>query len=286
MTARLSEFAPAKINLTLRVVDRRADGYHDLESLVAFAAFGDPLSLEPGSDASLTAGGEFAAASGPLGDNLIMKAVGALAAQVPGLRAGRFTLEKNIPVAAGLGGGSADAAAALRLLAALNGIALDDPRLLAAARAVGADVPVCLNARTKIMRGVGEDLSAPIALPKLNAVLVNPRTALATKDVFAAFDKKYAGSKPLGDVPPQRDPLIGWLARYGNDLTEAAATRAPVIRDVLAVLAAWPGCRLARMSGSGATCFGLFDAADETEAATAALRAAQRNWWICSTMLG
>jgi 4-diphosphocytidyl-2-C-methyl-D-erythritol kinase len=286
VTAPLRETAPAKINLTLRVTGRRDDGYHALESLVAFANLNDRLSLDPAEDVSVSVTGPFAAASGAAADNLVLKAFAALAGQVSGLRGGRFTLDKNIPVAAGLGGGSADAAAALRLLAIRNGIALDDVRLRTVAREVGADVPVCLDPRARIMRGAGEDLSVPMVLPRLDAVLVNPRAAVATKDVFAKFDKRDAGPPPRGEVPLEYEPLLSWLGASGNDLTTAASMRAPVIRDVLAALSALPGCRLARMSGSGATCFAIFDAADETQAAANKLRVAYPDWWICPVVLG
>jgi 4-diphosphocytidyl-2-C-methyl-D-erythritol kinase len=285
VTVPLRETAPAKINLTLRVIGRRNDGYHALESLVAFADLSDRLSLDPADDVSVSVTGTFAAASGPAADNLVLKAFAALAGQVSGLRGGQFTLDKNIPVAAGLGGGSSDAAAALRLLASRNGIALDDGRLLAAAREVGADVPVCLDPRARIMRGAGEELSGPIMLPKLDAVLVNPGVAVATKDVFAKFDKRDAGPAPRGEVPLDYEALLAWLGATGNDLTTAASACAPVIRDVLAALSALPGCRLARMSGSGATCFAIFDAADETQAAADKLRAAHAGWWVCPTVL-
>ncbi|MGI8524788.1 MAG: 4-(cytidine 5'-diphospho)-2-C-methyl-D-erythritol kinase [Pseudolabrys sp.] len=283
MPALLTELARAKVNLTLRVTGRRPDGYHTLESLVAFADFGDRVSLEPREGLQLLVSGEFAA--GVTADNLVFKAETSLATQMPGLRAGRFALEKNIPVAAGLGGGSADAAAALRLLARLNGIALDDPRLLTAARAVGADVPVCLDPRAKIMRGIGEELSASLDLPKLDAVLVNPGVALATRDVFAAFDQNYSSATPPGGVPPQRDALLRWLLDSGNDLTKAAISRAPAVGEVLAALEALAECKLARMSGSGATCFGLFVSASQAEAATALLRGAHTKWWIRRTAL-
>ena len=160
VTASLVEQAPAKINLTLRVLGRRADGYHELESLVAFADLADTLSLQPGGDAALDVTGPFAAACGPVADNLVLKALAALRERVAGLRAGRFRLEKNIPVAAGLGGGSADAAAALRLLARANGLAPDDRAAGGGGARVGADVPVCLEPRARIMRGVGDELSA------------------------------------------------------------------------------------------------------------------------------
>ena len=183
----LVENAPAKVNLTLRVLSRRADGYHELESLVVFAGCGDRLSFTPGGELTLDMSGPRAAHAGDTADNLVLKAARGLAALVPGHRLGAFELEKNLPVAAGLGGGSADAAAALRLLARANGLALDDPRIHQAARATGADVPVCLDPRPRLMRGIGEKLSAPLVLPPLHAVLVNPGVALATKDVFAGW---------------------------------------------------------------------------------------------------
>ncbi len=281
----LAEQALVKINLTLRVLGRRADGYHTLESLVAFADFGDRLTLEPGGDAFLTVSGPFAAASGAIADNLVLKAAVALASRVRGLRAGRFLLEKNIPVAAGLGGGSSDAAAALRLLAVENGLAFTDLRLHAAAQGVGADVPICLDMRPKVMRGIGEELSPPLPLPRLHAVLVNPGVAIATREVFAAFDVGHAGRASIDDVPRDYEPFIAWLAARGNDLTEPACRLAPVIRDVLAALSSQIGCRLARMSGSGATCFGLFDSIDKAENAARALRAAQLNWWVRPVLL-
>src|SRR5215470_2715447 len=182
-----AEPAPAKVNLTLRVLGRRADGYHDIESLVAFAGVGDELGFTPGGALALAVSGPTARASGEVADNLVLKAARALAERVPGLQTGHFSLSKRLPVAAGLGGGSADAAAALRLLARANRIALDDTRLADAARATGADVPVCLDPRARVMRGIGEVLSPPINLPPLPTVLVNPGVPLATKDVFAAF---------------------------------------------------------------------------------------------------
>ncbi len=187
MPAARVEAAPAKVNLTLRVVGRRADGYHDLESLVVFAGVGDRLAFAPARALDLKVRGPTAGAAGNLSDNLVFKAARALADRVPGLKLGRFELSKRLPVAAGLGGGSADAAAALRLLARANRLTLDDPRLIQAARATGADVPVCLDPRPRVMRGIGDVLSAPLDLPRLPAVLVNPGVAVPTKDVFAAL---------------------------------------------------------------------------------------------------
>src|SRR5262245_36405516 len=192
-----AEKALAKVNLTLRVLGRRADGYHDIESLVAFAGVGDALNFTPGSALTLAVRGPTAPAAGDVADNLVLKAARALASEVEGLALGHFDLSKRLPVAAGLGGGSADAAAALRLLARANGIAADDPRLLQAARATGADVPVCLDPRPRLMRGIGDVLSAPLELPRLFAVLVNPGVAVATREVFAGLRLP-----PAPTVPP------------------------------------------------------------------------------------
>jgi len=296
----LVDFAPAKVNLTLRVGPQRPDGYHDLESLVVFADIGDTLRLRPGGPLSLTVGGETAKDAGDVADNLVLKAAQAFAAEVPDLRMGRFELEKCLPVAAGLGGGSSDAASALRLLAQAN---LDknlfgDPRMMAAARKTGADVPVCLSPEPRIMRGIGEQLSPPLHLPKLSAVLVNPRISVPTASIFAA--RATLDSVPFGgDDPataltvgatsasdaPGMEPLIDALRQSGNDLEAAAISLHPVIADVLAALRAQPGCRLARMSGSGATCFGLFEAADAKTAARS-LATQFRDWWVVPTMLG
>jgi 4-diphosphocytidyl-2-C-methyl-D-erythritol kinase len=280
VNAPLLEQAPAKINLTLRVLGRRKDGYHELESLVAFADLADTLTLDPGAAASLDVAGPFADASGKVADNLVLKAVAALRQSVDGLKTGRFLLEKRIPVAAGIGGGSADAAAALRLLARLNGIALDDPRLNAAALAVGADVPVCLAARPRIMRGLGELLSVPLPLPSLPALLVNPGVPLATRAVFAKFTGARSDPESLGVVPNTFDGLFEFLGRHGNDLTDAAIACVPAIADVLETLRELPGTRLARMSGSGPTCFALFGSREAADAAAQRLKAAPRGWWI------
>lgn len=284
MSATLLEKAAAKINLTLRVIGRRADGYHELESLVAFADVADVLTLDAGAEDGLEVSGPFAGKSGFVGDNLVLKAVGALRKRAAGLKAGRFLLEKNVPVAAGLGGGSADAAAALRLIARANDLALDDPRLIAAARAVGADVPVCLDPRPRVMRGVGEVLSGPLDLPVLPAVLVNPGVPLATRDVFDKFAGGQSGSG-LGDVPRAFDALIEYLRQHGNDLTPAAIACAPVVVDLLAALNEMSGVRLVRMSGSGPTCFALFATQREAAAAAQRLKAERKNWWVQSTVI-
>ena len=294
MVSDLVESAPAKVNLTLRVLGQRADGYHDIESLVVFADFGDCLSLTPGADLTLSVAGPGAAQTGAETDNLVVKAALALAARVTQLRAGAFRLEKNLPVAAGLGGGSADAAAALRLLARANDLAPDDPRLYEAARVTGADVSVCLDPRPRIMRGIGEILSAPLALPRLSALLVNPGIAVPTKLVFSGW-RPSANPAPvsvgatdlavLARVPNERQ-LLDWLMGEVNDLEAPAVALERAIADVLASLHGAAGCRLARMSGSGATCFALFSSAAETATAAKNLRAQFPHWWISETALG
>jgi 4-diphosphocytidyl-2-C-methyl-D-erythritol kinase len=286
VSAALIDNAPAKINLTLRVLGRRADGYHDLESLVVFADVGDRLTLEPGQPITLANSGPFGAACGPVADNLVLKAAAALGQRVPGLVTGRFVLEKNLPVAAGIGGGSSDAAAALRLLARANDIALDDARLAASALAVGADVPVCLDPRGRIMRGVGERLSEPIDVPAMPAVLVNPGVSVPTRDVFVKFPLNAGGKKTLGEVPHGFDAMISFLDQHGNDLTQAATACAPEVADVLASLMTMPAVRLVRMSGSGATCFALFETAEDAHAAARCLQADRKDWWVSAATLG
>jgi 4-diphosphocytidyl-2-C-methyl-D-erythritol kinase len=281
-----AEKAPAKINLTLHVLGRRADGYHDIESLVAFAGVGDALTFTPGGDLALTVGGPTAAAAGDVADNLVLTAAHALAERVAGLRLGRFTLSKRLPVAAGLGGGSVDAAAALRLLARANGLAPDDPRLMQAARATGADVPVCLDPRARLMRGIGDILSDPLDLPRLFALLVNPGVAVATADVFAALAAPPAGQSGPAALPEGGAALLAEIAGGRNDLEAPAIELEPAIADALAVLRKLPGCRLARMSGSGATCFGLFDSSRAASAAARTLRVAYPTWWVRATVLG
>jgi 4-diphosphocytidyl-2-C-methyl-D-erythritol kinase len=285
VSAPLSERAFAKINLTLRVLGRRTDGYHELESVVAFADAADVLTLKVGPTDDLEISGRFAGKSGPVDDNLVLKSLVELRRMIPGLRGGRFNLEKNLPVAAGIGGGSADAAAALRLLARANGIALDDARLMAAAQAVGADVPVCLGSQPRIMRSIGEVLSAPLDLPPIPAVLVNPGVALVTREVFGKFKGAQAGPS-LASVPTEVGALIELLKQQDNDLTIAATACAPVVGEVLAALRSAPGSVLARMSGSGATCFALFGSREQAGAAAQRLAGERANWWIRAAVIG
>jgi 4-diphosphocytidyl-2-C-methyl-D-erythritol kinase len=281
------EHAPAKVNLTLKVLGRRPDGYHDLVSLVAFAALGDRLTFAGEGNLRLDVSGPNAQACGAGDDNLVLKAARALADRIGTLGLGRFTLVKHLPVAAGIGGGSSDAAAALRLLARANGLAADDARVFAAARATGADVPVCLDPRPRIMRGIGEQLSAPLDLPPLPAVLVNPGVAVPTKDVFAALRFTVGPEAEVSEIelPREREALIAYLVDHGNDLEAAAISLEPIIADVLALLREQHGCSLARMSGSGATCFGLFGSRNTALAAARGIKARHPHWWVRATVL-
>ena len=284
-----TESARAKINLTLRVLGRRADGYHDLESLVVFADLADTLTLDPGPDNTIDVTGPYAAASGKPADNLVLKALRALTESHGGkdLHGGHFRLDKHLPVAAGIGGGSADAAAALRLVARANDLSFDDARLMLAALRTGADVPVCMASRACIMTGVGERLSPPLTLPPLHAVLVNPGVALATRDVFSAY-KVIPQAHALAPqaVPRELGALIAYLEGHGNDLTGAAIACAGVVDAVLQTLGDQPGALLARMSGSGSTCFALFATASEAQAAAAQLAAMHKDWWVAPAVLG
>ncbi|MCY4230979.1 MAG: 4-(cytidine 5'-diphospho)-2-C-methyl-D-erythritol kinase [Alphaproteobacteria bacterium] len=262
----LRERAPAKVNLYLHVVGRRADGLHLLESSVAFAEAGDTLYAEPADDLSLEVVGPFAGALADEADNLVLRAARALA---PG-RGARLVLKKTLPVAAGIGGGSADAAATLRLLSRLWGVKVD---LEALAAALGADVPVCLAGRTTGVAGIGErltPLSNRLAPPLL---LVNPGMVLATPAVFGARRGPFRESRPW---PQTTADLVG----CANDLTDAAISLVPEIAEVLDALGRLEGALFARMSGSGATCFAAF--ADRTARARAreALRARHPDWWI------
>jgi 4-diphosphocytidyl-2-C-methyl-D-erythritol kinase len=282
--------APAKVNLTLQILGRRTDGYHELESLVAFASCGDLLTLHAGPVLELTVSGPTAAQSGAVADNLVLRAANALAATIPGLTLGHFQLTKELPAGAGLGGGSADAAAALRLLAGANGLPLDDSRIVAVARATGADVPVCLDPQPRMMRGIGDTLSAPVALPKLGIVIVHPGIAMPAPPVFTALGLHRGEWRPVrpmsSPVPAERDALLRWLEAGRNDLEPPAISIAPAITDALHSIAGLAGCRLARMSGSGSACFGLFDTELAAAAAMRQLGGARPGWWVRATTIG
>ncbi len=290
----LFEDGRAKVNLTLRVVGRRVDGYHDLESVVAFADCADRLSLTPGSRLNLKTTGPLARDCGETADNLVFKAAQLLGERVPDLRLGEFTLDKVLPVAAGIGGGSADAAAALRLLARANGLALDDTRLIEVAQLTGADVPVCLASRACVMTGVGETL-LPLSLPKLPCVLVNPRVPVATRDVFEALGLRNGellvgatdvlGATAWPEAGASVEDWVEVLAAGSNDL-EAPATRIqPVIGEVISALSATNGAWLARMSGSGATCFAIYENTAEAQRAALKIQLDHPLWWVHAGLL-
>ncbi|MGZ3410019.1 MAG: 4-(cytidine 5'-diphospho)-2-C-methyl-D-erythritol kinase [Xanthobacteraceae bacterium] len=285
----LHDKASAKVNLTLRILGRRADGYHEIESLVVFADVGDRLTLRPGGELALIVRGPLATHAGPMEENLVVKAARALAHEIPRLKAGRFTLTKYLPAQAGLGGGSADAAAALRLLAHANRIKFDDPRLMKAARATGADVPVCLDPKPRWMRGLGEILSAPVELPRLFVVLVRPNVALATSDVFKALGAPPLRAEPsrsFPKVPGRKNELIEFISGGTNDLESPATKIAPAVALTLASLCAQPGCQLARMSGSGSACFGIFATRAAAQKATRSLAARHKSWWVKPVVVG
>lgn len=284
----LIEAAFAKINLTLRVVGRRADGYHNLESLVCFATLSDRVELRLGAPFELRVSGPTAVQTGTTEENLVLRAAHALQRKVKKLKVGRFSLVKRLPVGAGLGGGSADAAAALRLLAKANGLKLTDPRLLAAARDTGSDVPVCLDPRTRWMRGTGDVLSKPLEMPRLFAVLAYPALGLPTRDVFRelAAPKKAARGGRAPALPDTGREFVAFVADRGNDLEAPAMRLAPIIADVLATLREQPACVLARMSGSGSTCFGIFPTRNAALAAARAVGDIHPTWWVRTTELG
>jgi len=275
--------APAKINLYLHVTGRRDDGFHLLDSLVAFAGIHDTLTIAPADSLSLTVDGPFACELEDEPDNLVLQAARALA-RLAGVSDGaRLSLNKRLPLASGIGGGSADAAATLKGLVRLWNIQPDARALQELALSLGADVPVCLSGRAAFIGGIGEDLTPAPELPAASLVLVNPGTRLSTPAVFKAHaDLGGKNSKPgRFDYAPKDFPeLVAILKSRGNDLAPAALKMAPVIGDVLAALEACSGAMMARMSGSGATCFALFADPGEAAAATMKLAQEQTQWWV------
>lgn len=284
-----SSRARAKINLTLHIRGRFENGYHDLESLVAFADVGDDVTLVAAHALSLTISGPESFGLSSSSDNHILKAAEALRTFIPQLHVGHFHLVKRLPVASGIGGGSADAAAALRLLAKLNALKLDDPRVVEAAKMTGADVPVCLFSDARMMRGIGDALDDAHHMPSLFAVLVNPRIITSTPDVFkaiglnageqraASFHDAWRGFRVPTDA-------LDYLARHGNDMEKAALGLVPQIADVKAELQK-SGASLVRMSGSGATVFALYADCRAAARAAKALSAKHPQWWVRPTRI-
>lgn len=264
-------FAPAKVNLYLHVTGRRADGYHLLDSLAVFPAVGDVVEVAMAETLALHLGGRFGTALAAEPDNLLLKAARALAPE----RGATLRLEKNLPVASGIGGGSADAAAALRGLCALWGLKRAD--LPEIALTLGADVPVCLRSMPARMQGVGEILAPAPRLPSFGIMLVNPGVAVPTPAVFKARQGSFTPPPMLPVQWPDVSAMVADLARCTNDLQAAAIALQPVIAEVLARLNALPGVLLARMSGSGATCFALFATPEAARAAAQMIE--QKEWW-------
>ncbi len=270
----LSSSAPAKVNLFLHVTGRRQDGYHLLDSLAVFPAVGDKITVEAAAELSLTVSGPFATGLGAGSDNLVLQAARLLGSKAGCPATGRLNLEKRLPVASGIGGGSADAAATLRLLARIWNY---DPPLHEIALALGADVPVCLASKPVRMGGVGEILSPAPRLPNFGILLVNPGVPVATADVFRARQGGFSQPANLPDAWPDAATMAYHLAQLNNHLESAAISLAPAIGLVLAALRATPGVLLARMSGSGATCFALFKT--PAAAAQAASTVNYPGWW-------
>ena len=287
----IREIARAKVNLTLRVLGRRPDGYHEIESLVAFADAGDRVTLTPRPHCRVRISGPFA--RDIVGANLLARTLDVLSALDAGLTLGTVELEKNLPVAAGLGGGSADAAALLRAVRQANPDRADAVAWHEVAARLGADVPVCLAGVPAVMRGIGEmvePLEGSPALPAMPAVLVNPGRPLATPEVFRALAAAPLGADeraPLAvSVPLDADGLVALMRERGNDLEQPATALLPAIADIKVALSSQPGCLVAAMSGSGPTCFGIFTDAAAAARAAATLAHYDPRWWVVETRLG
>lgn len=280
----LSLIAPAKLNLFLHITGKRPDGYHFLESLVAFSQFGDRLTFAPAQEISVSIHGPFASTLGD-NNNLVLVAAQRLREIFRISQGAAILLEKNIPVGAGLGGGSSDAALALRGLAQLWNIPVQHAALLNLAPKLGSDVPVCLYGKTALMQGIGERITPlPLTLP-LAILLVNPAQPLLTADVFRKFKGEFSAPLPTLHPLDSREKLLSLLTATRNDLEAPAIAAMPVIRSILDTLAAQTGCELARMSGSGATCFGVFSTTTEAQQAETTIKKAYPNWWTQTTML-
>ena len=277
----ICEQAPAKINLFLHVGERRADGFHPLQSLAVFTDMGDALQIEPAPVLSLNIQGPFAKGLEGESDNLVLRAARALSYQ-----GAKLTLTKNLPVASGIGGGSADAAAALRGLNRLWALEKDEAALREIAAGLGSDIPVCVLSCASFMEGRGEVLRPVQAMPRVPMLLVNPGVAVPTRDVFAALQSRSGAdlALPQGHFADTAD-LLRFLETTRNDLEEPARRIQPVIGEVLSAMAALPGALLARMSGSGATCFALFPDDDCCVRAAEKLKAAQPGWWIAPSFV-
>jgi 4-diphosphocytidyl-2-C-methyl-D-erythritol kinase len=279
----LTAFAPAKLNLYLHVTGRRADGYHLVDSLVAFADIGDRLTAEPARSLSLAVEGpEAAGLAADVDDNLVLRAARLLADRAGIAPGAALRLDKRLPVAAGIGGGSSDAAAALLLLRRLWRLSLGEEALCGLGARLGADVPACICRRAVWVGGIGELLEPAPPLPEAGILLANPRKTLPTPAVFAARRGPFGAAGRFAPMPGDVAALAGLLMLRGNDLTEAAIELVPEIRVVLEKLAQLPGSVLARMSGSGATCFALFADRAAAQMACARLADIEPRWWCAA----
>ncbi len=271
----VKEFAPAKVNLTLHVTGQRSDGYHLLDSLVMFADVGDTIIARPSDTLAMILKGPMAGGLPQDGSNLVARA-----AQTMGVSA-HIQLDKHLPLAAGIGGGSSDMAATLRALAKISGKPIPDNLA-----ELGADVPVCMYGRAARMRGIGDEIHEVPDMPALHAVLVNPNLPVLTAEVFKRL--RVRDNAPMPDTLPvgaSMRELVAWLHEMRNDLQEAAIEAEPIIEHVFNTLAVTPGCMLTRMSGSGGTCFGLYDDAETAASAAGRLREGQPGWWVAATKL-
>lgn len=275
-------FAPAKINLYLHVTGKREDGYHLLDSLVAFTSIGDDLRLEPAPEFSFVLEGPMAAGlqGESANDNLVVRAVQALGKELNRPLHFKLTLVKKVPVASGIGGGSSDAATALRLLAEHWGVPLTDPRLSQIANSLGQDVPCCLDRATCYFRDIGNVTDPGPELPHTDIVMVNPNKALPTPAVYKAREGAFASPACFDHTPRSNSELAGLLHERSNSLTDAASKLMPDIRTILSELAASSGCQLARMSGSGATCFGLYPNRSAARQAASKIFEKHPEWWV------
>jgi 4-diphosphocytidyl-2-C-methyl-D-erythritol kinase len=275
-------FAPAKVNLALHVTGKRPDGKHLLDSLVGFASIGDVVTVKPGAPSGVTVSGPEAGGVPTDSSNLVAKVAAAFWPAEPL----QIHLLKNLPAASGIGGGSADAAACFRAICQLRG-ATKDARAMRSLLSLGADIPMCVRSAPAHIRGIGEEIGLLDNFPHLPIVLASPRVEVSTAAVFASLDQP--DNAVMEDFPrdlSDQAALITWLKRQRNDLQPAAIRLVPAVSQVLNRILATQNCRLARMSGSGATCFGLYDTHQQAEAAAKALRAAHPDWWVIATQLG
>jgi 4-diphosphocytidyl-2-C-methyl-D-erythritol kinase len=277
--------APAKVNLYLHVTGRRADGYHLLDSLIAFADIGDSLDIEGSDELSLVNTGPFGAVLDPGPDNLVLRAARSLQAEAGITSGARLTLTKRVPVAAGLGGGSADAAATLDGLAELWDLDVDDEDLARLGIDLGADVPVCLYGEPAYVSGIGEVIEPAPRLPETHIVLANPGKPVLTAAVFKAQSGRFGAPARFADAPKDARALVELLAKRENGLARAAMQIEPAIGEVLTALEESGDCLLARLCGSGPTCYGIFPDAAAAAAAAAKLAHAHASWWVCPTKL-